>query len=259
MYGIKTIILPKIFKRDFFEKLKNISISDLKDYAEKEDDKILKSNILSLNSRVKNIEILSDKKINDFKLEHAIINSEIFFKFPNNISINNAWYKNESTMLIGPNKDLLFFIKPPSYSVVMLLRGLIQLLFSVDLKLANTPIFGQKKLNNILEVLEERVGDHFQAFELYRAIFEQVTKGKFKYTELNIKTSHLEDTSEFQTSFKNSKRWKAASFKIIFDKKNFLSFRVDRYGNIIMYTNEQKPSQIEEIINIVDLSVSGEG
>lgn len=259
MYGIKTIILPKIFKKDFFERLENISIKDLKDYAEKEDDKILKSNILSLNSRVRNIEILSDKKITDFKLHHSIIISEILLKLPNNIPTNNIWYKNESIILIGSNKDLLFFIRPPSYSVVMLLRGLIQLLFSVDIKLANTPIFGQKKLINILKVLEERVGDHFQAFELYRAIFEQVTKGKFIYTEFNMKTSHLEDTSEFQTSFKNSKRWKAASFKIIFDKKNFLSFRVDRYGNIIMYTNEQKPSQIEEIIKIVNLSVSGEG
>ena len=259
MYSIKTIILPEAFKKDFFEKLKNVSINDLKSFIEKNDNKILKSNVLSLNSRIKNIELLSDQKIPDYNLQHSIINSEILLKLPNNIPVDNIWYKNESIILVGPNKDLLFFVRPPSYSAVMLLRGLIQLLYSVDIKLANSPVFGQKDLFNILKVLEERAGDHFQTFELYRAIFEQVIKGQDKYTELNVKASHLEDTAEFRTSFKNSKRWKAASFKISFDKKNILSFRIDRYGNIILYTNEQIPSQIEEIVTIVNLSVQAKG
>lgn len=210
----------------------------LEDLLKEIKDPGLKLKMLSCADRVRHLTFEKNPNSNG---NNVSLKFEFDFReFPERGSISGVeeyWTEREVPLILSPSSGFFAVIGAKDERTRTLLINFVTL--SCDGTASSAFVSNNQLLEGLFNnlILTER--EDLGRVNLFRSIFRNVGLYGEILEEMNIKAKSLHETELFKMVREGSRRWYAATYKITkIGEKHPASFRIDRYGKLLLYVDD---------------------
>lgn len=217
----------------------------------------------TLLSRIQKLDFQIKKTNLENKLsEGGVISYSYKYPIPEGTDV---WLDVSSELFIGKSRKVLFLLKPKQ-GVDYLLKKVVDMIQNTPVKTYYTALFGTNELKSFTRKILKKIQEEENSGQVIRAIFKRVDLNDEFFEEINLKIPNLQSSSLFSNLLKSTEIIDSLTYKINWTSKtienekgepispNPLTFRLDRYGKMLIY-GEQPEELVFSVLSYIDNSL----